>query len=76
MSLKFRWKIDDVTSNSGFFRSSWAVSTASVASDRFGIKSTRVVDLAAQHMLSCVKHQQGCNGGHLDNAWRFLNRLG
>lgn len=57
-------------------RSSWAVSTGSVASDRFGIKSKSVVDLASQHLLSCVRHQQGCTGGHLDNAWRYLNKNG
>lgn len=60
----------------GWCGSSWAVSTASVASDRFGIKSKSPIDLSSQHLLSCAKHQQGCVGGHLDNAWRFLNRLG
>lgn len=57
-------------------RSSWAVSTASVASDRYGIKSKGVVDLASQQLLSCVRQKQGCTGGHLDNAWRYLNKFG
>ncbi|CRL06874.1 CLUMA_CG019566, isoform A [Clunio marinus] len=60
----------------GWCGSSWAVSTASVASDRFGIKAKTAADLSAQHLLSCVRHQQGCHGGHLDNAWRYLNRYG
>ncbi|KAG5678378.1 hypothetical protein PVAND_008058 [Polypedilum vanderplanki] len=60
----------------GWCGSSWAVSTASVGSDRISINTKEVVDLASQHLLSCVRHQQGCTGGHLDNAWRYLNRLG
>ena len=60
----------------GWCGSSWAVSTASVGSDRIGISVKEVIDLSSQHLLSCVRHQQGCTGGHLDNAWRFLNRVG
>lgn len=60
----------------GWCGSSWAVSTASVSSDRLGISAKEVIDLSSQHLLSCVRHQQGCTGGHLDNAWRLLNRMG
>lgn len=57
---------------------SWAVSTASVASDRFSVKSNgrEIVDFAPQQLLSCVKRQQGCNGGHLDIAWNYLRSRG
>lgn len=58
------------------FRSSWAVSTASVASDRFSLRSEVKMDLSAQNLLSCVKHQRDCDGGHLDNAWRYFNKFG
>jgi len=60
----------------GWCGSSWAVSTASVASDRIAINSKEGQDLSSQNLLSCVRHQQGCTGGHLDNAWRYLNRIG
>ena len=60
----------------GWCGSSWAVSTASVGSDRISINTKQVIDLASQNLLSCVRHQQGCTGGHLDNAWRYLNRMG
>lgn len=60
----------------GWCGSSWAVSTASVGSDRIGINLDRPVNISTQHLLSCVPHQQGCDGGHLDNAWRYMNRLG
>ncbi|XP_072045428.1 uncharacterized peptidase C1-like protein F26E4.3 [Amphiura filiformis] len=59
--------------------SSWAFSTAAVASDRLSIQSngTMKVDLSPQHLLSCnVKRQQGCHGGHLDRAWWYLRKKG
>ncbi|GAB0100600.1 tubulointerstitial nephritis antigen-like [Sergentomyia squamirostris] len=62
----------------GWCGSSWAVSTTSVASDRFAIlsKGREVVHLAPQQLLSCVRKQRGCNGGHLDVAWNYLRRIG
>uniref|UniRef100_A0A1L8DP85 Putative cysteine proteinase tin-ag n=1 Tax=Nyssomyia neivai TaxID=330878 RepID=A0A1L8DP85_9DIPT len=62
----------------GWCGSSWAVSTTSVASDRYAIlsKGREVVQLAPQQLLSCVRKQRGCNGGHLDVAWNYLRRIG
>lgn len=69
------WAISPIK-DQGWCGSSWAVSTASVGSDRLGTNANEVVNLSAQHLLSCVRHQQGCVGGHLDNAWRLLNKMG
>ncbi|KAH0631116.1 hypothetical protein JD844_005240 [Phrynosoma platyrhinos] len=58
---------------------SWAFSTAAVASDRISIHSMGHMTpaLSPQNLLSCnTRHQQGCNGGHLDGAWWFLRRRG
>lgn len=74
-SLGNGWIISDIR-DQGWCGSSWAVSTASVGSDRITINNKNIVDVSAQHLLSCVRHQQGCTGGHLDNAWRYLNRMG
>lgn len=62
----------------GWCGSSWAVSTATVASDRFAIQSKgrEHVNLSAQHLLSCVRQQQGCKGGHLDRAWNYFRKTG
>lgn len=62
----------------GWCGSSWAISTASVASDRFGIqtKGKEIVELAPQHLLSCVRRQTGCRGGHLDWAWNYIRKIG
>ncbi|XP_029709832.2 uncharacterized peptidase C1-like protein F26E4.3 [Aedes albopictus] len=62
----------------GWCGSSWAVSTASVASDRFAIlsKGREIVRLAPQQIISCVRRSQGCSGGHLDTAWNYFRRVG
>lgn len=63
----------------GWCGSSWAVSTASVASDRFAVMSQGLekVQLSAQHLLACNNRgQRACHGGHLDRAWLFLRKFG
>ncbi|ALC42487.1 Swim [Drosophila busckii] len=62
----------------GWCGASWVLSTTSVASDRFAIQSQgkEVVQLSAQNILSCTRRQQGCEGGHLDAAWRYLHKKG
>lgn len=62
----------------GWCGSSWVLSTTSVASDRFAIQSQgrETITLAPQQILSCTRKQQGCNGGHLDAAWRYLHKQG
>lgn len=62
----------------GWCGASWAISTASVASDRFGIqtKGKETVELSPQHLLSCVQRRTGCSGGHLDWAWNYIRKIG
>ncbi|KAH8291026.1 hypothetical protein KR054_007909 [Drosophila jambulina] len=62
----------------GWCGSSWVLSTTSVASDRFAIQSKgkEAVKLSPQNILSCARRQQGCEGGHLDAAWRYLHKKG
>lgn len=69
--------ISDIV-DQGWCGSSWAISTTSVASDRFAVlsKGKEIVKLAPQQMLSCVRNQQGCSGGHLDRAWNYIRRVG
>lgn len=58
--------------------SSWAISTAAVASDRYGIisKGKEEVQLSAQNILSCLPRGKGCEGGRLDRAWTFVRKYG
>ncbi|XP_050510124.1 tubulointerstitial nephritis antigen-like [Diabrotica virgifera virgifera] len=63
----------------GWCGSSWAISTAAVASDRYGIvsKGKEAVTLSAQNLVSCdTQGQQSCTGGHLDRAWSFTKAYG
>ncbi|XP_076766846.1 putative peptidase C1-like protein F26E4.3 [Xylocopa sonorina] len=63
----------------GWCGASWAISTARVASDRFGVMSKGAdgVLLSAQHLLSCNdRGQQGCSGGSLDKAWMYMRKFG
>ncbi|XP_005176436.1 tubulointerstitial nephritis antigen-like [Musca domestica] len=74
---KWSGYISDVP-DQGWCGSSWVISTTSVASDRFAIQSRgkEVIQLSPQNILSCTRRQQGCNGGHLDAAWRYLHKPG
>lgn len=58
--------------------SSWAISTAAVASDRYGIisKGKEEVTLSAQNIISCIPKSKGCEGGRLDRAWTFVRKYG
>jgi C1A family cysteine protease len=60
--------------------SSWAFSTAGVASDRLRIHSNGVHNetLSPQHFISCNNDhgQHGCGSGHVDRAWWFMRKVG
>ncbi|XP_013080428.2 uncharacterized peptidase C1-like protein F26E4.3 [Biomphalaria glabrata] len=59
--------------------SSWAHSTAALASDRLNIQSDGALNdvLSTQHLLSCNSDDQyACAGGSLDRAWWFLRKNG
>ncbi|KAH9493156.1 Tubulointerstitial nephritis antigen-like [Bulinus truncatus] len=60
--------------------SSWAHTTAALASDRLNIQSNGALDdvLSVQHLLSCDdrQSQDGCQGGSVDRAWWFMRKHG
>lgn len=63
----------------GWCGSDWAVSLATIVSDRFAIQSNGAekVILSPQTLLSCNrKQQQGCRGGNIDTAWIFAKNHG
>lgn len=63
----------------GWCGSDWALSIASIASDRFAIQSNGAEKpvLSPQVLLSCnVRQQQGCKGGHIEIAWPFARHHG
>ncbi|XP_023937157.1 uncharacterized peptidase C1-like protein F26E4.3 [Bicyclus anynana] len=58
--------------------SDWAITVATVASDRFAIQSNGAekVVLSPQVQLSCNQEQKGCAGGYIDIAWNFARLFG
>jgi cathepsin B len=55
--------------------SCWAFGATEALSDRFCIKGHKVL-LSPQYLVSCDTGNYGCNGGHLDVAWRYIENHG
>lgn len=66
----------------GWCASSWAISTAAVASDRYSIysKGRKIVNFSPQQLLSCTGVQNDCKGGNINEAlyqaWKYISETG
>lgn len=57
--------------------SCWAVSASEVLSDRTAIATGKASPvLSAEDLVSCDKSDEGCNGGELPHAWKYLVSTG
>lgn len=57
--------------------SCWAFSSSEVLSDRVAIAQGKPSPvLSAEDLVSCDKKDQGCNGGELPLAWKYLTTTG
>lgn len=56
--------------------SCWAFSANEVLSDRFSIATKKNVVLSPEDSVSCDKGNNGCGGGMLPAAWRYLTNTG
>jgi cathepsin B len=58
--------------------SCWAFGASEALSDRFCIDSNGKVDviLSPEDLVACDSIDQGCNGGYLSMAWRYLTNTG
>lgn len=58
--------------------SCWAFGASEALSDRFSIASNGAVDvvLSAEDLVACDNIDQGCNGGYLSMAWRYMTNTG
>ena len=58
--------------------SCWAFSAAEVLSDRFAIQTKNKASpvLSPEDLVSCDSGDNGCGGGMLPNAWRYLSNTG
>jgi len=58
--------------------SCWAFGASEALSDRFCIDSNGSVDvvLSPEDLVACDTIDQGCNGGYLAMAWRYMTNTG
>ncbi|WP_201789995.1 C1 family peptidase, partial [Mycobacterium avium] len=57
--------------NQGRCGSCWSFGANEALSNRFAIADVDVI-LSPQYTVSCDSSDMGCNGGWLDNVWRFF----
>jgi hypothetical protein len=64
--------------NQGDCGSCWAFGAVEVLADRHCIHSKGAIakHLSPQSLVNCDAHDNGCHGGFVDNAWRFLMARG
>uniref|UniRef100_A0A7S3NH55 Peptidase C1A papain C-terminal domain-containing protein n=1 Tax=Euplotes harpa TaxID=151035 RepID=A0A7S3NH55_9SPIT len=64
--------------NQGQCGSCWAFGATEALSDRFAIASNGQINvvLSPQYLVSCDDGNMGCNGGWLDEAWKFMQNHG
>jgi len=63
--------------NQGNCGSCWAFGASEAFADRVCIAGgARDLTLATEYMVDCDRRNEGCQGGYLDDAWRFLQEVG
>jgi len=60
--------------NQGSCGSCWAFSTTGGLEGAYYLKTGKLVSFSEQNLVSCDHVDQGCNGGLMDNADRFIQR--
>lgn len=57
--------------------SCWAFSTIGSTESRYALKTKTLLSLSEQQLVDCDRDQdQGCNGGLMDNAFKYLETHG
>ena len=62
--------------NQGSCGSCWAFSAIGNIEGQYAIKNKEAISLSPQQLVDCDKVDEGCNGGLMDNVFKYLMEQG
>jgi cathepsin F len=54
----------------------WAFAAAANLESLYAIKYNKILDLSEEQMLDCDSVNNGCDGGNMEDAFKYLNKAG